>query len=184
MSATGAETEMCLTLAPEQAAALLSVEASEIRVEFLRPSNHSWRITTEDSIYFLKVHTKDWSGGVPAPTVAHHEASTYRLLAEHGLATPDLVHEDLPTTNPLGWPYLILSELDGTLLTELLDEAEQRKADEAMREVGDYLARLHAITFQYPGHLVDGAPDTKITARHRHGKPILPWAQAEILGAG
>lgn len=179
MSATGAETEITLTLTPDQAAALLPVEASEIRVEFLRPSNHSWRITADGSTYFLKVHTKDWYGGVPAPTVTRHEASTYRLLAEHGLATPTLVYDQLSTDNPLGWPYLILSELEGTSLTDLLDDADQDKADEAMHEVGAYLAKMHAITFEYPGYLVDGAPkEPPRPDKWQHGI----WRYQRMLG--
>ncbi|MBO0811386.1 MAG: aminoglycoside phosphotransferase family protein [Microlunatus sp.] len=193
MSATGAAAELNLTLTPEQAAALLPVEASEIRVEFLRPSNHSWRITADGSTYFLKVHTKDWYGGVPAPTVARHEASSYRLLAEHGLATPALVYDQLSSDNPLGWPYLIVSELDGTSLTELLDDADQHEADDALHKIGTYLARMHAITFRYPGYLVDGAPKAPPRPdgwqhgiwRYQRmlGQAIQTWAEdAKLIG--
>lgn len=179
MSPTGAESDRNLTLTPEQAAALLPFETAEIGVEFLRKSNHSWRITADGSTYFLKVHTKDWYGGLPAPNVARHEASSYRLLADHGLATPALVYDHPSADNPLGWPYLILSELGGTSLTELLDDADQHKADDALRQVGTYLARMHAITFQHPGYLVDGPPkEPPHPDRWQHGI----WRYQRMLG--
>lgn len=148
-----------LSLTPEQAAALLpSLPAGDVKVEFLRPENHGWRITAGGDAFFLKAHTKPWYGGQPSPQVVRHELTAHRLLREAGLATPEVVGSSLSCDNPLGWPYFVTRALEGDALTDLLPRLPQPAADSALRTVGEYLARMHALTYDHPGYFVDGPP--------------------------
>jgi aminoglycoside phosphotransferase (APT) family kinase protein len=80
------------------------------------------------------------------------------LLREAGLATPEVVGWSLSCDNPLGWPYQITRALEGEALTDLLPRLPVPEAEAVLRSVGEYLAGMHAITFEYPGALVDGPP--------------------------
>ncbi|GAB3417241.1 hypothetical protein [Flindersiella endophytica] len=77
-----------LSLNAGQAAELLPFAVRQADVEFLRPENHSWRITTDREAFYVKAHTKPWYGGQPTPDTVRHELTAYRLLHEAGLATP------------------------------------------------------------------------------------------------
>jgi len=131
-----------------------------VEVEFLRPSNHTWRITCERGVSFLKAHSKDWYGGSvsSAGGAVAHEAGAHQLLKEKGLATPTVVAAERSADNPLGWPYLLTERLAGASLVDVVDPVEKKSSDLAMEAVGAHLARMHAITFQHPGYVGDGPP--------------------------
>jgi Ser/Thr protein kinase RdoA (MazF antagonist) len=60
--------------------------------------------------------------------------------------------------NPLRWPYLISRQAQGSALTELLETTAASSADRALEAVGECLARMHDLTFDQPGYLIDGPP--------------------------
>lgn len=150
--------EIDLTLTPAQAAELLPFNARDLHVEFLRPSNHSWRIVADGEAFYVKAHTKPWYHGEPSPDVVRHEITAHRLLREADLPTPEVVGSSLSCDNPLRWPYLLTRELEGEALTDLLPRLRQQAAEAALRAVGRHLAGMHAITFEHPGPLIDGPP--------------------------
>lgn len=148
------------SLTPEIAAALVGVAPDGVRVEFLRPENHTWRIGSGRDVWYVKAHTKSWYGSDPAAAAGavRHEATAHRLLAEAGLRTPDVVDACTTEQNPLGWPYLLTRGLSGTSLIEVLRTVDPSDADAALRQVGRHLARMHSLTYEHPGYLLDGPP--------------------------
>lgn len=86
-----------------------------------------------------------------------HEAAAYAVLRDHGLPTVKVVRAETSPVNPLGWQYLLLEALPGRAVTEL----SPAELPAALRTVGDYLRRMHAIHFDRPGYLYrDGPPAT------------------------
>ena len=147
-----------LRLSREAAAALLGADHLPA-VEFLRPENHSWRVISGDSIFYVKAHTKDWYRGDPGSSgPVRHEVTGHRLLQAAGLPTAEVVGSSTDRDNPLGWPYLITRELPGTSLTDLLAGSDTDQAHRALRAVGAHLAGMHALTYEHPGYLIDGPP--------------------------
>ncbi|WP_460523680.1 phosphotransferase family protein [Flindersiella endophytica] len=150
--------EIDLSLTPAQAAELLPFAVHHVNVEFLRRENHSWRITADGEAFYVKAHTKPWYHGQPSPQAVRREATAHRLLAEAGLPTPEVVGSSSSCANPLGWPYLLTRELEGEALTDLLPRLPRPEAEAALHAVGEHLAAMHGITFEYPGPLTDGPP--------------------------
>lgn len=151
-------TEPCISLTPEHVAGLLPVAARDVHVELIATGNHTWRVVAGGEIFYIKVHTKSWYGGKPVGDVVRHEITAHRLLHEQGLPTPEVVSSSFTCDNPLRWPFMLTRALDGTALTELLPRLARHEADDVLRHVGGHLARMHSITFDYPGYLVDGPP--------------------------
>ncbi|MEO7803899.1 MAG: aminoglycoside phosphotransferase family protein [Actinomycetota bacterium] len=130
--------------------------------EQLSQHNHLWSIRTEDGDFFLKAHTRDWYDWNPmraASLAVSQETSAYQILGEAGLSTPEIVVSDLTSSNPIGWPCLLLSALDGRPLTDQLADAEPSDFDEILEATGSYLRRMHSIEFEHGGYLITGPPD-------------------------
>lgn len=138
-----------LTLTSQAAATILG--RSSVDVELLHRENDMWRLTAGGDVFFLKSHTKDWYAGRPTGPVVNHEVSAYRMLAELGLPTPEIVAVSADVDNPLGWPFFVMRALDGVSLTSAPTSA-------GLRAAGAYLARMHAATYAYAGPFVDGPP--------------------------
>ena len=128
-------------------------------VALVKKHNHVWRIESDGRAFYLKTFTKDWYRG---DTVLHtrgcvdHEASAWGILAKHGLAVPRIVREEMTCDNPLGRPFILTEALKGRPLTDLLEGAGPRDFARMLRVVGEYLARMHAIEFRFPGYLAQG----------------------------
>lgn len=131
-----------------------------VAVEFLRPSNHTWRIDCERGVFFLKAHSKDWYGGSgsSAGGAVAHEAGAHQMLKARGLATPIVVAAEQSAANALGWPYLLTERLAGASLVDVVDPVDQTSSDRVMEAVGGHLAQIHAITFEHPGYILNGPP--------------------------
>jgi Ser/Thr protein kinase RdoA (MazF antagonist) len=149
-----------LRLTREVAAALLGFESGSVNdVEFLRPANHSWRVTSGDSTFYVKAHTKTWYQHQPASSIpVRHEVTGHRLLRAASLPSAEVVSYSTRRDNPLGWPYLITRQLAGISLIELLHIVDRSHAEQALRAVGRQLAGMHALTYDHPGYFVDGPP--------------------------
>ena len=127
--------------------------SGQLGIELVHERNHVWRLVGETGSFFLKTYTKSWyaahgdSHGFPVT----HEAGAWRCLRAHGLATPEVAAEETGTANPLGRPFLLTRELSGQPLAALLRQGREPSAP--LRAVGDYLRRMHAIEFAFPGYV-------------------------------
>ncbi|MBE1608145.1 phosphotransferase family protein [Actinopolymorpha pittospori] len=151
-------TEPRVSLTSEHVAGLLPVAACDVELELIATGNHTWRVAAGGEIFYIKVHTKPWYGGKPDGSVVRHEITAHRLLHEQGLPTPEVISSSFTCDNPLQWPFMLTRALDGTALTDLLPQLARDEADQVPRQVGAHLARMHSITFEHPGYLVDGPP--------------------------
>lgn len=143
------------------------------RVTLVKTENDVYRLETADATFYIKTFTKDWySPKHPDDTAGCvvHEASAYRILARNGLATPRVVTAALTSENVLNRPFLLLTGLSGRPLTEVLTSASAEEFDAALRAVGRFMSRMHAITFAYPGYLMseDGPTSPPDSSRWRH----------------
>jgi Ser/Thr protein kinase RdoA (MazF antagonist) len=144
-------------LMPSTAAALLHAPASGIRIAPATGGNRTWRVEHEGGAFYIKCHTRSWYDWDPlqaAVIAVRHEASAYRLLADAGLAAPQLIAVFDSPDNPLNWPCLILRALSG----HPLPVAAVSDGGPALRVAGAYLAAMHSITFEHAGYLLDGPP--------------------------
>ena len=125
-------------------------------VTLVQTHNHVWRIESDGRACYLKTFTKDWYAGhtvLHTPGCVDHEASAWRILAKHGLATPRIVLEETTCDNPLGRPFILTEALRGRPLTKLLDGADPADFARLLRATGEYLAAMHAIAFRFPGYV-------------------------------
>lgn len=139
-------------------------------VERIKRSNDIDRITTTQGVFFCKTYTKSWYGRPEDNAYpVRHEAGAYSALQANGLPTPEVVRAELHPTNALGRPYLLLRALEGITLKQALS----RKRDIApmLHAAGDYLRRMHAISFRHPGYVssVDGPTREPNPNSWRHG---------------
>lgn len=122
-------------------------------IEQVHERNHVWRLVSEAGSFFLKTYTKSWyvAHGDSHAFPVTHEAGAWRCLKAHGLATPEVVAAETSTGNPLGRPFLLTRELQGQSLLALQRQGYDLAAP--LRAVGDYLRRMHAIEFSFPGYV-------------------------------
>jgi len=124
-----------------------------IGIERVHEHNHVWRLHCDAGTFFLKTYTKSWyaAHGAAHAFPVIHEAGAWRCLDAHGLATPEVIGAETSTDNPLGRPFLLTRELPGQSLAALQRRGHDLGAP--LRAVGDYLRRMHAVTFAYPGYV-------------------------------
>jgi aminoglycoside phosphotransferase len=148
-----------------------------ISVEHIKRHNEIDRITTTQGVFFCKTYTKAWYG-LPEENSypVCHEAGAYSALKAHKLPTPEVMRADLHSTNALGRPYLLLRALEGITIRQAL--SQNRDIVPMLNAAGDYLRRMHAIVFRYPGYVssVDGPAKHPNPDGWRHGH----WA-SEVL---
>lgn len=123
-----------------------------VDVQRVKTGNDIDRLVTSGGAFYCKTYTKPWYGSPDENAFpVRHEAGAYAALRAHGLATPDVVVAELGSANPLGRPYLLLRELEGTTIKQAcsmgLDIAP------LLRAAGRYLGRMHGIVFRYPGYV-------------------------------
>jgi Ser/Thr protein kinase RdoA (MazF antagonist) len=149
-----------LTLSATAAAGLLGMSPERVdSTELLRTHNHTWRVSADRETFFVKAHTKDWYDTDPASSVpVRHEMTGHRLLRAAGLPGLDVVGFSLDRDNALGWPYLVTRRAGGAALTDVLDTTAPAASDRALEAVGECLSRIHSLTFDQPGYLIDGPP--------------------------
>jgi hypothetical protein len=140
-----------------------------IRVEAVHEYNHVWRLRSDAETFYLKAFTKPWHTPDETPDggAVTHEAGALRCLQVNGLAAPELLlAEDVPR-GPLGWPFLLTRAVPGQSLVSLLRQGEDLVP--LMLRVGDYMRRMHAIAFPYPGYITtEHGPSSPPPEEWRH----------------
>lgn len=138
-------------------------------VTALQRSSHAFLIQGLGGSFFLKAPTKSSypldSDRGPALAV-RHETAAWECLRRHGLAIPEVIAADESTDNALGWPYVVSRGLTGLPAGPLVEAAGLVRAGAVLEALGDYLRRMHAISFRDAGYVMtaDG-PDQPLDAR-------------------
>ena len=127
----------------------------------IKENHHVFEIGSRQGTFFLKTYTKGWYGGDAGGTgyCVGHERDAWVVLARHGLAVPEVALAAQDTANPLGRPFLMTRGLRGEPLTTLLARADGEESGRLLGAVGDYLRRMHAVTFAYPGYVTGAGPE-------------------------
>jgi aminoglycoside phosphotransferase len=138
-------------------------------VDPLKQHNHVWRLESAGQSFFLKAHTKPWYAD--DPTVGGfavlHEAAAWACLAAHGLAIPEVLLAQPDRQNPLGHPFLLTRALHGAPFTA--SGADGTALSASLACIGQYLRRMHAIKFAFPGYIMDlGGPTAPPDPRWHH----------------
>ena len=125
------------------------------RAKLIKQGNHVWRLVSSGDSFFLKTYTKSWYGPDAASTGFHaiHESMAWAILSRHGLPVPEVVYVSSDCNNPLARPFILTRELEGRPLTQWLGKADQEGGSELLSMVGQFLKRMHEITFEFPGYL-------------------------------
>jgi hypothetical protein len=136
----------------------------------LKVQNDVDRIVTTRGVFYCKTYSKPWYGEPymdPFPVV--HEAAAYAVLRDQGLATPEVVWAATDRANPLGRPFLLLTEVPGQTLKDVLREG--REVRPLLYAAGHYLRQMHNRSFAHAGYVTsrDGsaAPPDPRKWRHR-----------------
>jgi len=125
------------------------------RVDIIKEGNDIFRLVSGMECFFLKTYTKTWYGSDPAVTGFHamHESIAWAILAQHGLSVPDVVYISSDCDNPISRPFILTRELEGRPLTNLVTEANREEQSALLIAVGNYIRKMHEITFEFPGYL-------------------------------
>jgi aminoglycoside phosphotransferase (APT) family kinase protein len=149
-------------------------------VSVIHEFNHVYRLQAGDQVFFLKTHTKAWYRGdaqAPARCVIHEQCA-WDILAGHGVPTPEVVLVASDTVNAFGRPFILTRRLTGAPLTHLLGQATEAQQSRLLVATGDYLRRMHAITFTSPGYLMSaGGPATPPTDQDWQHRSWTPGAR-------
>ena len=149
-----------------------------IGVDRIKRSNDIDRITTTQGVFFCKTYTKAWYGPPEENDYpVRHEVGAYAALRAYGLPTPEVVRAELDPTPTLGRPYLLLRALEGMTIRQAL--SRQRDVVPMLHAAGDYLRRMHAISFRYPGYVssAEGPTSEPNPDDWRHGH----WASEVVI---
>ncbi len=132
----------------------------DVHVALVNEYNHVYRIECRGEVFFLKTHTKDWYPSEDAETgySVAHEHSAFSVLAANGLATPEVLLACRNRDNPFGRPFILTRKLRGEPLTQLLKQSDEERFRALLMAAGEYLRRVHAITFAFPGYIMDSGP--------------------------
>ncbi|GCE07218.1 hypothetical protein [Dictyobacter aurantiacus] len=86
-----------------------------LQVTLVREQNHTYRLSCQQQTFYLKLHTKDWYPPDEGQTgySVRHEVCSWRILARHGLATPEIVLAGFDGRNPLEHAYVLTREVPG-----------------------------------------------------------------------
>jgi aminoglycoside phosphotransferase (APT) family kinase protein len=151
-----------------------------VAVSVIHEFNHVYHLQAGNQVFFLKTHTKAWYRGNPqAPAnCVRHEQCAWDILARHGVPTPEVVRVATDSANAFGRPFIITRALTGAPLTTLFGHATEAEQRQLLVATGDYLRRMHAITFTHPGYLMrtDG-PTTAPTDRDWQHRGWTPQAR-------
>ena len=151
-----------------------------VDVQRVKWANDIDRLVTSGGAFYCKTYTKPWYTSPEENAFpVRHEAGAYAALKAHGLATPDVVVAELGSANPLGRPFLLLRELEGTTIKQAcsmgLDIAP------LLRAAGRYLGRMHSIVFRYPGYVCsEHGPSEEPSP---HGWRHTHWASEVLVAA-
>ena len=154
-------------------------------VELVKRGNDVFRLISGAECFFLKTYTKDWYGPNPASDgfPAMHESAAWAILAAHDIAVPEVVYVCSNSDNPISRPFVLTRQLNGQPMTTWLADLIPEARFGLIAAVGDYLRRMHAITFQFPGYLSDlagpVAPPEPNAWQHRCWSAAARAAQAE-----
>ena len=130
-----------------------------VTVRLIHEFNHVYQLQAGQQVFFLKTHTKAWyRGNLQAPAnCVRHEQYAWDILARHGVPAPDVLLVATDSANAFGRPFIITRALTGAPLTALLGQATEAEQRQLLVATGDYLRRMHAITFTHPGYLMSTA---------------------------
>ena len=125
------------------------------KVNLIKQSNHVYQIDLTDVTLYLKTYTKDWYGDDVAQTgyCVDHEFAAWKLLQNANLQVPEVIIRDTSCDNPLEMPFIVTKALQGASLTRLNLITDTTRATSILHAVGDYLRRMHTITFPNPGYI-------------------------------
>ncbi len=91
---------------------------------------------------------------------------------------PEVLLVASDTVNTFGRPFILTRGLTGAPLTQLLGQVTEAQQRQLLLATGDYLRRMHAITFTYPGYLMTtGGPATPPTQEEWQHRSWTPGAR-------
>ena len=126
----------------------------------IKEFNHVYKIMLHDGqILYLKTYTKDWYGDFNnnAKDISGcvvHEACAYKMLKSNGLPAPNIVLSEETDNNPFGRPFLLLSELKGSCLTNAFENNDIESIAAQLISVGQYMKKMHNIVMSFPGYIM------------------------------
>jgi aminoglycoside phosphotransferase len=130
--------------------------------------NHVFNIRYNQFNFFLKAHTKpiysdeQVLSGLPVS----HEANAYRILKENGLLTPRVVVAESNPDNPIQYPFILTQKLEGEPVLEALKRVERREFNAILYTIGEYVRKMHDITFDQLGYgAIDGSSTSPFSTR-------------------
>ncbi len=153
-------------------------------VTLVKENNHVYRIESGGRAFYLKTFTKDWYRGcttLETNGCVDHEAGAFRLLAKHGLNTPRVVVAEMTCDNALERPFILMEALRGWSLTQLLGKADRLDFARLLRATGEYMARMHAIAFRFPGYISSTGAPAQPPNPDTWGHPIWTFSEFEKL---
>ncbi len=128
--------------------------------------------------YIIKLFPPYWQREVQADrSVAEF------VYSKLGINTPEIrVHGELE-----GWPYLVMSRLQGIYLSDVWDTMEDQNRLDIVTELGELLARLHALPLaefrgfenDWPAFMQQRVSDCQ---QHHRAKGVTEYWLQQILG--
>jgi len=113
-------------------------------------ANFLVRVETNQGNYFLKIYTNK----IEAKT-GYKLAHLYPILLENNIPVPKVIKYD-DGLKIIKHPYLIMTEIEGQMLCDLIDAMNRDDKNYFYYDFGKLIAKFHLITFDKFGETFDG----------------------------
>jgi fructosamine-3-kinase len=131
-------------------------------------ANFLVKVETDKGNYFLKIYDNK----IEAKT-GYKLAHLYPLLLKYNVSVPKVIKYD-DSLKLVKHPYLIITEIDGQMLCDVIDVMGREDKISFYYEFGKIIAKIHSITFDKFGESFDGVKVDKFTEANNKG-PFDNW---------
>jgi len=133
-------------------------------------SNFLVKAATNDGNYFLKIYDNKREA-----KTGYKLAHLYPFLLKNDIPVPEVVKFD-DSLKFVKHPYLIITEVKGEMLCEVIDRMDKKEKTSFFYEFGKMIAKIHSITFDKFGETVDGKTVESFSEANHKG-PFKSWKE-------
>jgi fructosamine-3-kinase len=145
----------------------LNIKVNKI-IKIKTLANLLFKVETNKENYFLKIYNNKIK-----TKIGYKLAHLYPFLLSNNIPVPTVIKYD-DSLKLIKYPYLIITEIKGKMLCDVIDNMNNSDKNSFYYELGKILAKIHSITFDKFGETFDGKTIQKYSEANNKG-PFDNW---------
>ena len=133
-------------------------------------SNFLVKVETNKGNYFLKIYDNKREANT-----GYKLAHLYPILLKNDVPVPEVLKFD-DSLKIVKHPYLIITEIEGEMLCEVINKMNNKNKISFFYEFGKIIAKIHSITFNKFGETVNGKTVESFSEANHKG-PFKKWKE-------